>query len=99
MQNNIVPLSGSRRFRRDPFALLIVVLAGLGTAHILVRTATYGAAITEDSVYFFSTALNFLAGEGWRGFAGEPLTLWPPLFPLLLAAGGWVGIDPLEAGR
>ena len=89
----------SARFWRDPFALLIVVLAGLGTAHILVRTATYGAAITEDSVCFFFTALNFLAGEGWRGFTGEPLTLWPPLFPLLLAACGWVGIDILEAGR
>ena len=24
---------------------------------------------------------------------------WPPLFPLLLAASGWVGIEPLEAGR
>ena len=38
------------RFWRDPFALLIVVLAGLGTAHILVRTATYGAAVTHDSI-------------------------------------------------
>ena len=24
---------------------------------------------------------------------------WPPLFPLLLAAFGWIGIEPLEAGR
>ena len=32
------------RLGRDPFALLIVVLAGLGTAHILVRTATLTAA-------------------------------------------------------
>ena len=87
------------RFQRDPFALLIVVLAGLGTAHILVRTATYGAEITEDSVDFLSTALNFLAGEGWRDLTGDPLTMWPPLFPLLLAASSWVGIDPLEAGR
>ena len=87
------------RFGRDPFALLIVVLAGLGTAHILVRTATYGAAVSPDSTVYLSTALNFLAGEGWRDFTGEPLTLYPPLFPLLLAAFGWVGIDPLEAGR
>ena len=87
------------RFWRDPFTLLIACIAGLGTAHILVRTATYGAGISEDSVYFLSTALNFLAGEGWRDLTGEPLTLWPPLFPLLLAAFGWVGIEPLEAGR
>ena len=84
---------------RTPCALLIVVLAGLGTANILVRTAPYGAGVGPDSIAFLSTAMNFLAGEGWRAFAGSPLTGWPPLFPLLLAAGGWVGIDPLEAGR
>ena len=87
------------RFGRDRTTLLIVVLAGLGTAHLLVRTAPYGTAVDPDSTFFLSTALNFLAGEGWRDFTGEPLTLWPPLFPLLLVAGGWVGIEPLEAGR
>ena len=87
------------RFWRDPFALLIACLAGLGTAHILVRTATYGAAVTKDSISFLSTAINFFAGEGWRDLAGKPLVGWPPLFPLLLAAFGWVGIEPLEAGR
>ena len=84
---------------RDRTTLLIVVLAGLGTAHILVRTATYGTAVGPDSVIFLSTALNFLTGEGWRDFMGRPMVSWPPLFPLLLAAFGWVGIEPLEAGR
>ena len=87
------------RFGRDHTTLLIVVLAGLGTAHILVRTATYGAGVDRDATFFLSTALNFLAGEGWRDFIGRPLTLWPPLFPLLLAASSWVGIDPLATGR
>ena len=86
-------------FWRDPFALLIAALAILGTAHILVRTATYGTAVQGDSTFFLSTAHNFLAGEGWQDFRGRPLVTWPPLFPLLLAAGGWVGIDPLAAGR
>ena len=87
------------RFWRDRTTLLGVVLAGLGTAHILVRTAPYGAAIDPHSIVFLSTALNFLAGEGWRDLVGDPMVLWPPLFPLLLAAFGWVGIEPLEAGR
>ena len=90
---------GIARFRRDPFTLLIVVLAGLGTAHILVRTATYGAAVRVDSSVLLSTVMNFLAGEGWRDFTGKSLVGWPPLFPLLLAAGGWVGIEPLAVGR
>ena len=87
------------RFWRDPFILLIVCIAGLGTAHILVRTATDGAIIDGDSVRFLSVARNFLAGEGWRDFAGKPLTVWPPLFPLLLAALNGIGIDPVEGGR
>ena len=81
------------------FTLVIVVLAGLGTAHILVRTANYGPAVLSDSTTFLSTAMNFLAGEGWRDFADRPMVLWPPLFPLLLAVVGWVGIEPFAAGR
>ena len=87
------------RFGRDPLALLIVVLAILGTVHILVRTASYGTVGIYDSIRFLSTIMNFLAGEGWRDFMGRPLVGWPPLFPLLLAAFGWVGIEPREAGR
>ena len=99
MGGGTTPFAWLARFWRDRIALLIVVLAGLGTAHILVRTAPCGAAVGPDSVFYLSTALNFLAGEGWRDFKGDPLVLWPPLFPLLLAASGWVGIDPLAAGR
>ena len=87
------------RLGRDPCALLIVVLAGLGTAHILFRTASYGAAVDADSVLHLSTAMNVLAGEGWREFTGLKVVGWLPLFPLLLAALGGLGIDPLEAGR
>ena len=87
------------RLWRDRFMLLIAGIAGLGTAHVLARTATYGAAVGMDSTIFLSTALNCLAGEGWRDFTGRPMATWPPLFPLLLTAGGWVGIEPLAAGR
>ena len=87
------------KWTHDRFTLLVVLLAGLGTAHILVRTAPYGIALHGDAITFLSTAVNFLAGEGWRNLMGRPLTGWPPLFPLLLAAFGWVGIDPLAAVR
>ena len=87
------------RFWRDRTTLLIVGIAGLGTAHILVRTATYSAVVGGDALAFLSVALNFLAGEGWQDFKGDPMVRWPFLFPLLLAAFGWVGIEPLEAGR
>ncbi len=98
-QHDTQTRGGEFRFWRDPCILLIVLLAGLGAANILVRTATYGAAVSPDSVAYLSTALNFLAGEGWRDFADRPMATWPPLFPLSLVAFGWVGIEPLEAGR
>ena len=87
------------RFGRDRFTLLIAFVTGLGTAHILVRTATYGTAVNYDSTLHLSTALNFLAGEGWRDFTGLVAVGWPPGFTLLLAAIGFFGLDPLEAGR
>ena len=78
-------MGGEKRLARLP--LLIVCIAGLGTAHILVRTATDGAVIEGGAVYFLSTARNFLAGEGWQDFASEPMRGWPPLFPPV--AGGF----------
>ena len=74
-------------------------MAILGAAHVLVRTSTYGAGIGADSVSYLSTAANLIAGNGLQDFRGAGLLPWPPLFPLLLAAMGLVGIEPLDAGR
>ena len=79
--------------------LFVIVMAILGAAHVSVRTSTYGAGIGADSVSYLSTAENLIAGEGLQDFRGAGLLPWPPLFPLLLAAIGLVGIEPLEAGR
>ena len=79
--------------------LFVIVMAVLGAVHVLVRTSTYGAGIGADSVSYLSTAENLIAGEGLQDFRGAGLLPWPPLFPLLLAAIGLVGIEPLDAGR
>lgn len=79
--------------------LLPVALAVLGTAHILVRTSTSGAAIGADSVTYLSLAANITVGAGWKDFRSMELLPWPPLFPLLLATFGWAGADLLNAGR
>ena len=85
--------------RPDRSTLLVVVMAILGAAHVLVRTSIYGAGIGADSVSYLSTAENLITGNGLQDFRGTGLLPWPPLFPLLLAAMGLVGIDPLNAGR
>lgn len=78
---------------------LIVAMAALGTAHILVRTSTYGAGIHYDSVLFLSIAENIAAGEGIKTFWGSEFVLGAPFFPSLLALVSLAGIDPEEAGR
>ena len=85
--------------RPDRSTLFVMVMAILGAAHVLVRTSTYGAGIGADSVSYLSTAENLIAGNGLQDFRGAGLLPWPPLFPLLLAAIGLVGIEPLDAGR
>ena len=79
--------------------VLIVVMALMGTAHILVRTWTYGAGIHYDSVLFLSIAENLAAGEGFRTFWGEEFVIGAPFFPSLLALISLTGIEPEEAGR
>ena len=83
----------------QPSLLIILLLSVAGAAHILVRTATYGAGLTEDSTSLWSAALNLLAGEGLQHSRGAPLTAYAPLFPLVMAFIGWFGMEPAEGGR
>ena len=86
-------------FRLDRSTLFVIVMAVLGAAHVLVRTSTYGAALTGDAVSYLSSAENLMAGKGLQDFRGVGLLQWPPLFPLILAAVGLAGIEPLDAAR
>ena len=79
--------------------LLVGALAVAGGLHVLLRTSGRGVALSADSLAMWSASANLLAGEGLVDFAGDPLTLWPPLFSLVLAAASWSGLDPFEAGR
>ena len=85
--------------RPDGPALALAALAVLGAAHILVRTSAYGPVPGSDSVNYLSAAVNLLGGEGLVNYRGHDFLLWPPGYPLLLAAAGFAGADPLEAAR
>ena len=74
--------------------LLLVLIAGLGVAHLLIRTAPYGASIQGDAGSYLNMAAGFQAGDG-RGNNGH----YPPGYPLLIAALGLAGIDLREASR
>ena len=78
-------------------ALFAAAGAALAAALVLVRTGGHGVGLHWDSAVFVSVAENLLAGRGFVDWRGEPLTLVPPLYPLLLAAGGLAGFDPRQA--
>ena len=74
--------------------LLLVLIAGSGVAHLLIRTSRYGAFIQGDAGAYLNMAAGFQAGDGY-GNDGH----YPPGYPLLIAALGLAGIDPREAAR
>ena len=68
--------------------LLLVLIAGLGVVHLLIRTSRYGAFIQGDAGRY----LNMAAGQQLDG-------TFPPGYPLSIAVLGLAGIDPREAAR
>ena len=68
-------------------------------AHVWLRTSTYGAALTGDSIVYLSVAESLAAGEGMHTFDGGDSALWPPLFPMLMAFASLFGLSLEQAGR
>lgn len=85
----------------DPAVLVLLALLLVG-AH----TAVHGLAISMDSLSYLEAARHLVSGHGLvtgdfelTGPERQPLTLWPPLYPLLLAPLQWLaGLigEPLE---
>jgi hypothetical protein len=69
----------------------------IGTVTLLLVTGK-GAYASPDSAFYVGVARNLLHGHGLTAPPGSPpLSHFPPLFPILLAAVGWVsGLDPLH---
>lgn len=81
----------------DRSLLFVVGPALLGTLLILLREINYGPGVNWDSVMYMSVAENLVAGKGFATFQGSPLTIWPPLFPMLLTPGVFLGFDAQDS--
>ena len=84
------------RFRPDGHTLFLIAVSVLGAALVLAHGLTHGPALHWDSINYLAVARNLLAGEGFLNYDGTPYTLWPPLYPLLLAVSGLGVLDPLR---
>ena len=88
-----------RRLQRFAWPALFVLIAILGTAHILVRTSTYGAALGSDAANYLSAAASLAAGDGLLSLSGGPMVLFAPFFSIAMAFLSLLGIAPVEGGR
>lgn len=70
---------------------LVLGLAALAVTLALVAT-TNGPGLTDDSVNYLSTGANVADGRGWVMLADQPLTIFPPGVPALVAIGELAGV-------
>ena len=69
-------------------------------AFALIAATAKGLYVSPDAVLYVGTARNLLDGHGFTPPPGlPPLQHFPPLFTVLLAAIGRLGVDPLTAAR
>ncbi len=87
---------GARRPIGEWAALGLPAVVGTVALLLVIRKGVYAS---PDSAFYVGTARNLLDGNGLTAPPGSPpLSHFPPLFALVLAAVGWVsGLDPLDA--
>ncbi len=83
------------------FTILTLIVTGCFIIHY--ATAQWSVGVNPDSLIFIDTAQNIIAGNGITAYVDgtqKPLTHFPPLYPLTLAAGGVIsGKDPFVVAR
>ncbi|MEM1207315.1 MAG: hypothetical protein AAGN66_29040 [Acidobacteriota bacterium] len=86
-------MSGLRR------ALLVALPSAAVALWLLGATADHGVGLYPDSVDYVSTAVSLAEGRGFVDHRDRVYTLWPPLYPTVLAAGALAGVDPVVWAR
>lgn len=88
-----LPSSTERRFR-----LIALAFSLLGFVIVYASTQVDGAGTSPDSVHYIVGARNLAQGEGFISFDGKEITLWPPLYFIVLAASQVLfQIDPMDS--
>jgi 4-amino-4-deoxy-L-arabinose transferase-like glycosyltransferase len=91
---------GLSSFTTFGIALSASVLLG---ACLLALATHLGIGLYPDSIVYIGIARSILNGDGVRFLndVGEiaPVTQYPPLYPLMIAVFGALGLDPLDGAR
>ncbi|HEY1268721.1 MAG TPA: hypothetical protein VGH16_15810 [Candidatus Binatia bacterium] len=64
-----------------------------------MATDNFGPGVSPDSINYIAAARSLYSGHGYLYYDGTVFTVWPPLFPTILAAGISTGVDVLQFAR
>jgi hypothetical protein len=81
------------RWRGDSAGLIALLAAAAALAVLIANVA--GIATGDDGVGYRAMADSLLAGNGYGYFLEDPVTVWPPVWPVLMALVAW--LSPLDA--
>lgn len=85
--------------------LLYAGLLALGSvaAALILYTTRWGPGLMDDAFIYVISAKNLAAGRGltwpWGDGSLQPMTYFPPLYPLLLAGFEALGLEAVAAAR
>ena len=77
---------------------LAIIIAGIAGSLLIWGMMSHGPGVSPDSAIYIGTAQNLLAGRGLT-LDGAPMNHFPPLYPLMLAIGGWFTHDATRAAQ
>ncbi len=89
--------------RRHAAAVAALACIGVAAAALLLFVTPQGLGLGGDSYYYVSGARGLLAGVGFARPAADgtfrTITHFPPLYSLVLASAGWIGLEIVSAAR
>jgi hypothetical protein len=89
-------LSGMRK--NNGFLFLYIGFIGITGIVLMLWITPLGSGVFPDSIIYIGAAKNILSGKGFS-INGNPLTHYPPLYPLLLAATSLLDNNLVQAAR
>jgi hypothetical protein len=84
---------------RESSTLIYALFAAVGFLIVIFATDKFGPGISPDSINYIAAARSFANGQGFQQYDASPFTHWPPLFPIILGGGGFLGYDILNFAR
>lgn len=90
------------KFPRNKLLTALLILLAIAAAGLMLYSTPLGVGLGFDSVAYISAGRNLVNGIGLGRFTClgfKPMTLWPPLYPFILAFFSFFGLDALVAAR